>query len=228
MEIVTLIRNLLAESLGILTNRQKSVTISLFKSITFGGNSMYKHCNTEESARRQRQFEYSLLEMMRITPYAQITIGDLCEEVGLSRKSFYRYFGSKEGCLYALIDHSIMEFSSHHLLEDLNRESRTALYEHYFIYWKQMEPLLEALCQNHLVNCLFERNMLCITQEEHELFNYLRQNSHDDAYEQVLFLVSGITGILINWHSTGYKKSAAQMAVTMERLISNSFPESST
>lgn len=189
---------------------------------------MYKHCNTEESARRQRQFEHCLMEMMRTVPYVQITIGDLCQEVGRSRKSFYRYFGSKEDCLHALIDHSIMEFSSHYLPDDLHGKPSSTLYEHYFSYWKQMYPLLEALCQNQLVEVLFERNMLCITQEEHELFNYMCQSARDDAYEQILFIVSGLTGILINWHSTGYQKSPAQMALTMERLISGSFSETNT
>ena len=49
---------------------------------------MYKHCSTEESALRQRQFENCLLELMHQTPYSQITIGDLCDRMQLSRKSF--------------------------------------------------------------------------------------------------------------------------------------------
>ena len=51
---------------------------------------MYKHCTTEESAQRQRQLEQCLLELMADTPYSAITIGQICQQAGISRKSFYR------------------------------------------------------------------------------------------------------------------------------------------
>ena len=183
---------------------------------------MYKHCSTEESALRQRQFENCLLELMQQTPYSQITISDICDRMKLSRKSFYRYFGSKEGCLYALIDHSIMEFSSLYLPD--GAIAQRDLYEHYFRYWKGLSPLLTALCQNQLATCLFERTMLCMDQEEHELRSLLQSRSRDDSYEQTLFIVCGITGILLNWHNSGYRKTPAQMAATLDRLMQNSFP----
>lgn len=183
---------------------------------------MYRHCNTEESARRQRQFEYCLLELMQTIPYPQITIGDICQKVSLSRKSFYRYFGSKDGCLHALIDHCILEASGAYLADDSSENDPRRVFEHYFAYWKQMRPLLEALCQNNLTNCLFERSMLCVTQEELEFRNYLNADNRGDAYEQMLFIVSGITGLIINWHLTGYQKSPAQMAATTDRLLSRS------
>ena len=49
---------------------------------------MYKHCNTEDSARRQRQLEQYLLELMEDVPYSGITIGQICQQAGISRKSF--------------------------------------------------------------------------------------------------------------------------------------------
>ena len=70
---------------------------------------MYKHCTTEESAHRQRQLEQNLLELMAEQPYSGITINQICDLAGISRKSFYRYFGSKDGCLHALLDHTIMD-----------------------------------------------------------------------------------------------------------------------
>lgn len=178
---------------------------------------MYKHCSTEESARRQRQFENCLLELMQQLPYSQITIGDICDRISLSRKSFYRYFSSKDGCLFALIDHSIMEFASSYLPDDATEQRD--LFEHYFIYWKKMSPLLDALYQNHLTDFLFERTMLCITEEEHELQNFLQFANQDSSNEFLLFVVCGMTGILFNWHVSGYQKTPAQMSAVMERIL---------
>lgn len=183
---------------------------------------MYKHCSTEESARRQRQFENCLLELMQQLPYSQITIGDICDRMKLSRKSFYRYFGSKDGCLFALIDHSIMEFASLHLPD--NSPGQRELFEAYFNYWKKLSPLLDALYQNQMSDCLFERTMLCITEEEHELRNFLRLNNQDDTNEHLLFIICGITGVLFNWHTTGYQKTPAQMSVILERILQRTMP----
>ena len=67
----------------------------------------YKHCVTESAADRQRQFEAALLELMGHKHYSQISVQEICDRVGLSRKSFYRYFSNKEMCLPALVDHTI-------------------------------------------------------------------------------------------------------------------------
>ena len=56
---------------------------------------MYKHCATEESARRQRQLETCLQELMLTENYGQITISHICDRAGISRKSFYRYSAAK-------------------------------------------------------------------------------------------------------------------------------------
>ena len=73
---------------------------------------MYKKCATEASAARQRQLEQGLLAAMSKRRYEEITVSDLCEELGIPRKSFYRYFSGKEGALHALIDHTILEFET--------------------------------------------------------------------------------------------------------------------
>ena len=63
---------------------------------------MYKLCRTEQSAQRQRQLEQGLLLAMKTKRYEEITISDLCDQMGIPRKSFYRYFSSKDGALHAL------------------------------------------------------------------------------------------------------------------------------
>lgn len=46
------------------------------------------------------------------------TIMELCSWLDIPRKAFYRYFSSKEGALYALIDHTLMDFSVDFLAHD--------------------------------------------------------------------------------------------------------------
>lgn len=180
---------------------------------------MYKHCTTEESALRQRQLEGCLLELMKTESYQQITIGHICDRAGISRKSFYRYFDSKDGCLCALMDHSIIDGASFYLNDQANLNSELRIYTRFFEYWKQMSPLLDVLQKNNLSMQLVERMMVYISEEEHEFRHYMSGNTAD-SYEQVLFMVSGSMGLVINWHHGGFRKSASQMASILERLLS--------
>ena len=42
----------------------------------------------------------------------EISVSDLCDRLNIPRKSFYRYFSSKDGALFALLDHTLMEFET--------------------------------------------------------------------------------------------------------------------
>ena len=72
---------------------------------------MYKICATQASKQRQRELEAGLMNIMLHHQYENISVSDLCENMGIPRKAFYRYFSSKEGALYALIDHSLLDFA---------------------------------------------------------------------------------------------------------------------
>ena len=50
--------------------------------------------------------EQGLLAMMEHRSFEEISVSDLCERMGIPRKSFYRYFSSKDGALMALLDHT--------------------------------------------------------------------------------------------------------------------------
>ena len=73
---------------------------------------MYKQCETEQSAARQRRMEQGLLEMMGQKRYEDISVSDLCAFLGVPRKTFYRYFSGKDGALFSLIDHVFAGFQS--------------------------------------------------------------------------------------------------------------------
>lgn len=182
------------------------------------GFSMYKHCTTEESVQRQRQLERCLMNLMQTTPYSHITIGHICDLGGISRKSFYRYFGSKDDCLCAMIDHCIIDGASYYLPEHNEQTNTIDVCLRFFSYWKEMASLMDALAKNNLSLMLVERMMVNVVQEEKDFHYYLGGHT-DDSYEQILFMVSGLMGLVINWHHTGFQKSASQMATIMERVI---------
>ena len=179
---------------------------------------MYRHCTTEESVLRQRQLEHCLMDLMLTVPYPQITISHICDRAGISRKSFYRYFSGKDGCLFALMDHCIIDGASLYLPDHDEEVSIHSIYERFFSYWKQMQPLLDGLAKNNLSMHLVERMMDYLDKEERDFHQYLGGNVND-SYEQMLFMVSGVMGLVLSWHHSGYQKSVSQMAAIMEKVI---------
>lgn len=179
---------------------------------------MYKYCATEESARRQRQLETCLQELMLTENYGQITISNICDRAGISRKSFYRYFSSKEGCLYALLDHAIFDGASYYIPDPTGIQSTRLAYERFFSYWKAKAQLLEALDKNTLSLLLAERMIAYTVQEEQE-FRYLFRTQQDESSERSIFYISGIAGLILTWHRSGFSKSPAQMAAILSDMI---------
>lgn len=179
---------------------------------------MYKHCNTEEGARRQRQFEQCLLDLMTDMPYDSITIGHICEQAGVSRKSFYRYFDSKDGCLHALLDHTIMDGAAYYIPANDSGRFDLTLCIRIFEYWQKQTPLLNVLEKNTQSLQIMQRIIRYILTEEPEYARYMGI-AQSDVMEHVVFTVSGIMGLVLTWHHERYPKTAVQMGELLYQLM---------
>ena len=181
---------------------------------------MYKHCTTEESAQRQRHLEQCLLRLMGETPYNGITIGMICEKAELSRKSFYRYFDSKESCLHALLDHTIMDGSTYYAFDTRTPQKNLAMCIRIFEYWQRQTPLLDALEKNGQSLQLLQRMIRYILEEEPDYARYMGIPQHS-VMEHVVFTVSGVMGLVLTWHHEHFQKTAEQMGELLYQMIQN-------
>lgn len=176
---------------------------------------MYKLCKTEQSALRQRELENGLLEAMLSHRYEDISISDLCDRLQIPRKSFYRYFSSKDGAFHALLDHTLQDFSWF-----LDPQQNTLdMFEQYFVFWLQKKPLLDALQRSGLSGKLVERTIASALENPSFASHLLRNFSGHDQNHVILFIISGLMSIVIQWHHTGCRQSPAQMAKTASRLL---------
>ena len=155
---------------------------------------------------------------MNTENYAQITISHICDRAGISRKSFYRYFSSKEGCLYALLDHAIFDGASYYLPGHAENQPMRPVYERFFSYWKEKAALLDALDKNTMGQLLAERMLAYIASEEHE-FRHLFRDLADESSERSIFYICGIMGLILTWHRSGFSRSCSQMAAILSDMI---------
>ncbi|MBQ8528413.1 MAG: TetR/AcrR family transcriptional regulator [Clostridia bacterium] len=181
---------------------------------------MYKICKTESSARRQREIENCLLELMSIKRYEDITITELSEKMNMPRKAFYRYFDSKDDALYALIDHTMAEYSGFTVdkSQEPNRSLRREL-EEYFKFWISKQYLLNALDRSGLVGTLIERNISYPVKDVIMLEKFLPDEDRDISESIFKFAFSGLVYTMINWYRDGFATSTQDMAKVACRML---------
>ena len=69
---------------------------------------MYLKCVTEKTANQQKCFEDALLGLMRDVEFDKISVVEICEAAGITRRIFYRLFETKYDCLISAIDHKLL------------------------------------------------------------------------------------------------------------------------
>ena len=180
---------------------------------------MYKLCKSEQSAARQRQLEQGLLAAISVRRYEDLSVSDLCAQLGIPRKAFYRYFSSKEGALHALLDHTLMSFELF-AAPSGRRRSLEGDITQFFEFWLEQRPLLDALERNGLSGLLIERSLLYAVSGTAMPRRFLPNDAPSVQEQVVTFAVCGLMSMVLRWHHTGFRTPVAQMAETAVRLLS--------
>lgn len=180
---------------------------------------MYKQCRTEQSAARQRQLEQGLLQVMLKRQYEEISASDLCVEIGVPRKAFYRYFSGKDGALFSMIDRALMVFEIHSTSRELFEPVTPRDYmEQVFVYWTEHQELLNALKKSNLSGLLIQR-ALDFSRNIDTIPRFMLITDRRLREYGTMFMVCGLMTMIVQWHDDGFSKSTSEMAeLTMQLL----------
>lgn len=176
---------------------------------------MYKTCHTEESSLRQRKLEQGLLGALTRQPYEKITLTDLCRELNLPRKTFYRYFPTKQDCLLALMDHTLSDCNRAALTGwEGDRELKQMDLARFFTYWRAQEVFLNAVRDNGLGYLLLERTTVIV--------DAMKENAVPAPFERdqvEYFIAHGLMTTVLRWHHFGFPSTPEEMANTFSQLL---------
>ncbi len=144
----------------------------------------------------------ALLVIMEQYDFREITITQLSQEAGLSRKTFYRLFKSKEELLNfffeSLYKECLMQIKSqqlHHYWD---------VVQYFFDFCEERKDLLLLLKQNNLLAPLFEGSY----KYSFKVFEYVRSKETADTYSTLLpyllaYSVGGMFSMLLKWVENG-------------------------
>ena len=157
---------------------------------------MYKICKTPKSEARQLEFQETLIRLLRKQKLKDVTIVSLCQEMGISRKTFYQYFDTIEDVLYAMVDR---ELRSGFLCLEITPEI-----DKFFVFWKKQKWLLDILQANELSQVLVDRAYF-ISNFTNKEDQFTTQNMKSAGW------ISAIITVLILWHHGGMQQSPEEM-----------------
>lgn len=188
---------------------------------------MYKLCKTEQSAARQRELEEGLLKAMQNTRYEDLSVSDLCDQLQIPRKSFYRYFTSKDGALQALLDHTLMEFEQFTIAYERGHIRTVRLdLESFFQFWLDRRNLLDALARSGIIGMLIERAIVFALTDDILPKRFLPGDSPEMQRQVTMFSVCGLMSMVLSWHTENFTQPVSEMARMAARMLSQPlFPQ---
>ena len=181
---------------------------------------MYKLCKTEQSANRQRAIEDCLFDFLKQKRYEDITVTELCERMNMPRKAFYRYFDSKEDALYALIDHSMSDYSG--FTADRAGETDRSLtleIEEYFKFWYEKRDFLSAIDRSGLIGVFIERPVNYPVNDRISVVRFLPEEDEVSRDKIFKFAFAGLVYTVIAWYRDGFIESTRDMAKIAGRML---------
>lgn len=174
---------------------------------------MYKECKQPKSSARQAMLERHLMQKLLQIHYDAVTINDLCEELGINRKTFYRYFSGKEGALMAIIDHTLGELDDWILEKYRSADGGPGVYlEVFFRFWAEHTDFLRMIDHSDLWTVFVERAIRYLAD-----YVWPEEQASTAAWaSQYRFLtevlIAGAARILDQWCLTDFADSPEYLA----------------
>lgn len=169
----------------------------------------------------QEWFIGALLKLMKTKPYGQIRIKELSKNADLDRRTFYRYFKSKDEVLELYCGYIMQDFAKKIL--DKNELSLRAVVTSYFEFWAEHIDFLKLLKESHMTYFFVERmDMLIYRHVSLKVKPYLiGQELDEETRYSFFFQFGGLWSILNRWITKEPREAPEEMARIVVEVIFN-------
>ncbi|MFT9818903.1 TetR/AcrR family transcriptional regulator [Lysinibacillus sp. NPDC056185] len=101
------------------------------------------------SIRSRKIIINTLLELMKVKEYSEITITEIVIKAQLARKTFYRNFKSKDDVLNEYVDYLFNKYI--HKLANLDNLTNFSVTKCYFEFWQEHVSFLKLLVEKQFI-----------------------------------------------------------------------------
>jgi len=162
----------------------------------------------------------SLFYYLQKKSLREISITQICERAGLSRRTFYRNCEAKEDLIIYASDRLISA-----LLEtvDFSSEDARQLYLNYFSYWGQHKAFLRCLAEYKLYGLFVERFVQTCSQQmrfplQEKAFRKMKDVERYRFFCNS-FLLGGLSRMLYAWAEGNFSLSEEELTESILFLV---------
>lgn len=154
----------------------------------------------------------ALQNLMEKKDYRDITVSDICREGNLSRKTFYKYYTSKEDVLDFLVESLCLGYT---ITDD------HSIFLQYFEFWSHLKDWIAILIQNNLWYEINKKVLHHSADDVRERDWDALLNGHADRKTLVFeFTNFGLARMVEIWYESGFAMTPAELAHLTEHIIS--------
>ena len=183
---------------------------------------MYKLCKTKQSAQRQRVIENTLFLLMKKKNYSEITVTEMCIVLdNMPRKTFYRYFDSKDDALYALIEHTMLDYSDFHekSIMGTDRMLKKEIYS-FLNFWVENKEFLDVFNRNGMLDKIIEVSANLPIGDLVSISKFLPDDSEWAQKKIFKFAIGGLITAMLDWYKEDFKTNISDMVELCCRILS--------
>ncbi len=183
---------------------------------------MYKSCKTEKSAQRQSEIENRFIKLLSQKHFDEITVSEICRELDIPRKAFYRYFETKESILKAATDHILLSYESYSKnTKESSKRTVTNELTAFFEFWllEPQQQLLSALKKNNMYGHLIQSSINYSSGQLAGISKFIRDENDLVRSQLFPFAITGLMSMMLKWYDGEFRKSTHEMALAAKRML---------
>ncbi|MBS9334617.1 TetR/AcrR family transcriptional regulator [Fructobacillus sp. M1-13] len=160
----------------------------------------------------RKLIQESLLQLLEKQPLNQISVTLLCDEAGLSRRTFPRHFASIEDVFKAIVNQKVLVLYDE--VKSLKISHFSELITFLFDFFSKDKSFLAILVKNNRFFMLENQLEINISK------SLLVTQFHSDIYVSA-FALGGITKLLHQWIELDFNKSSKEMAEVADQIAAH-------
>lgn len=175
-----------------------------------------KNIGNRKALRSQKKISRALIDLMAEMPYSEITISKLTEHAGLSHRTFYRNYTSKEDIINEYY-HLIWEEYTGALKKEKDMSLRNVALV-FFNTMQKHQDLLILFNQNNLLNLFLNQVSHLMIEDYSKRSAYAHQMDSKNLTYITLFVSGAFFQMAKAWFDSGQKESPEELAGYLEDL----------
>ncbi len=170
------------------------------------------------------KIEKSMVTLLNVKSYDDISIKDICDESGISRGTFYQHYRDKDDFLFQY--QKAMMKKGKRRLTQIQFEERRQFFEHALNFWiNEGELLLLLLRDNgaYIVHQAIKKNLQQNIEVRLVPIMNTQALTNKEKYFLIIFMSNAVLGVLQDWVQRGRQESPKEISLMIDKVFNTVF-----